>query len=496
MIGRLFPYLLLAGFVLVITGPVLAAAVALGLASALVAVVREALNCLSDRAGTEHLALDALPDPADRRYLSGPALRDHRRLGAACFAALHQRGTTRFDEGFAGDGPQRVRPIGESRVIARASTVPFLAFTARTGFAIGYALALVLLATTWVVQWVFLTAAVTGFRLLSGALWLFEALSLALRGITAECPRCHARLARPVFACPCGRDHHALIPGAQGVFLRTCRCGRRLPTLLLTGKSRLSPRCGDCDASLPSSTQTVPTRHVPVVGGTGAGKSVFLHTAVARMRSGHDAVPADPFTDSRLADTDALLANGAFPPRTPVSQPVSHTLRVRNRLLHLYDAAGEIVQDADLIADSAFLALSDGVVLVVDPLALPAVRARADPDVLAASRPSGADPKTVLDLLTETLAEHRTAGPRRVAVVVTKGDTLPGPTHPYATRPPDRPAAVRAWLIAHGHADLVHSAEHHFPHVRYFVVTYLTASADPHDDPATPIHWLLTGTTP
>lgn len=496
MIVQLFLYLLLAVFVLVITGPVLAAAVALSLTLALVAVIREALDCLAARASIEHLALDTLPDPADRRYLSGPALRDHRRLGAACLVALHQRGLTQFDEGFAGNGLRRVRPIRESLVITRSSTVPFLAFTARTGFAIGYTLALVLLATTWVVQLVFLTAVVTGFRLLSGTLWLFEALSLALRGITTECPRCHARLARPVFVCPCGREHHALIPGAQGVFVRTCRCGQNLPTLLLTGKRRLSPRCGDCDASLPSATQMMPTRHVPVVGGTGAGKSVFLHTAVAFMRSGHDAVPADPFTDSRLAEIGALLADGAFPPRTPVSQPVSHTLQVRNRLLHLYDAAGEIVQDADRIADSAFLALSDGVVLVVDPLALPAVRARADPDVLAASRSSCTDPKTVLDLLTETLTEHDTATPRRIAIVVTKGDTLPGRIHPYATRPPDRPAAVRAWLIAHGHADLVHSAEHHFPHVHYFVVTYLATSANPHDDPAAPIHWLLTGTTP
>ncbi|MFJ6673295.1 hypothetical protein ACIQMJ_19470 [Actinosynnema sp. NPDC091369] len=496
MIAQLFLYLVLGAVVLVVTGPVLAAAVALGLTLAVVAVVREALDCLAVRASTEHLALDALPDPADRRYLSGPALRDHRRLGAACFVALHQRMSTQLDESFAGNGLRRVRPIRESQVITRSPAVPFLAVAARTGLAIGYTTALVLLTTTWLVQLVFLMAAVAGFRLLAGALWVFEVLSLTLRGITTECPRCHARLARPVFVCPCGREHHALIPGPQGVFLRTCRCGRNLPTLLLTGKRGLSPRCGGCDASLPSATQTMPTRHVPVVGGTGAGKSVFLHTAVARMRSGHDAVPADPFTDSRLAETGALLADGVFPPRTPVSQPVSHTLQVRNRLLHLYDAAGEIVQEADRIADSAFLALSDGVVLVVDPLALPAVRARADPDVLAASRSSGTDPKTVLDLLTETLTEHHTTTPRRIAVVVTKGDTLPGSIHPYATHPPDRPDAVRTWLIAHGHADLVHSAEHHFPQVHYFVVTYLTTSPDLHDDPAAPIHWLLTGTTP
>ncbi|MGX7828970.1 TRAFAC clade GTPase domain-containing protein [Actinokineospora sp. 24-640] len=496
MIVQFFLYLLLAVFVLVITGPVLVTAVALSLTLALVAITREALDCLASRATTEHLALDTLPDPADRRYLSGPALRDHRRLGAACFVALHQRGLTQSDESFAGNALRRVRPIRESQVITRSPTVPFLAVTARTGFAIGYTLALILLATTWVVQLVLLSAVVTGFRLLAGTLWLFEALSLALRGITTECPHCHTRLARPVFVCPCGREHRALVPGAQGAFLRTCRCGQHLPTLLLTGKRGLSPRCGSCDVPLPSPTQLMPTRHVPVVGGTGAGKSVFLHTAVACLRSGYDAVPADPFTDSRLAETGALLTDGVFPPRTPVNQPVSHTLRVRNRLLHLYDAAGEIVQDADLIADSAFLALSDGVILVVDPLALPAVRARADPDVIAASRPSRTDPKTVLDLLTETLAEHHTTAPRRVAIVITKGDTLPSPVHPYATRPPDRRAAARAWLITHGHADLVHSAEHHFPHVHYFVVTYLTTSTNPHDDPAAPVHWLLTGTTP
>ncbi|MFD0206078.1 MULTISPECIES: hypothetical protein [Saccharothrix] len=188
MIDRLFLYVLLGAVVLVVSGPVLAAAVALSLTLALVAVTREALHCLAVRASTEHLALDTLPDPADRRYLSGPALRDHRRLGVACFVALHQRMSTQLDESFAGNGLRRVRPIRESQVIKRSPAVPFLAIVARTGFAIGYTIALVLLATTWSVQLVFLTAVVAGFRLLAGALWLFESFSLALRGITTECP--------------------------------------------------------------------------------------------------------------------------------------------------------------------------------------------------------------------------------------------------------------------------------------------------------------------
>ncbi|MGW5055001.1 TRAFAC clade GTPase domain-containing protein [Actinokineospora sp. NPDC004072] len=340
----------------------------------------------------------------------------------------------------------------------------------------------------------------------TGLRW-FEVAALTLRGITTECGTCQQRLYRPEFVCGCGRAHARLVPGLQGVFRRTCHCGIRLPTLLITGKHLLPARCGLCRAPLANPVQRAPTAHLPVVGGMGAGKSVFMHTAIARLRDDATFAPADTTTADRITHARDLLRADTLPP-TPVTQPVAFTVHLARHLLHLYDAAGEIIERADHRAVSGFLNLAGGVILVVDPFSLPAVATRVDRAALSAARPSRSDPKSVLDGLVETLTETRGSAPMiPVAVVLTKADALvdlPTVPHPLAgVTPEDRSAATRRWLIDQGRIDLVNSVERHFTEARYFAVTYLDADevhehptlTTPivHDDPASPIRWLLGG---
>jgi hypothetical protein len=71
---------------------------------------------------------------------------------------------------------------------------------------------------------------------IAGTLRGFERLSLAVRGITVECPTCYKRVLLPVYECPnqdCRARHQHLLPGMLGVFQRICRCGTALPTLLI-----------------------------------------------------------------------------------------------------------------------------------------------------------------------------------------------------------------------------------------------------------------------
>jgi hypothetical protein len=302
------------------------------------------------------------------------------------------------------------------------------------------------------------------------------------------------------------------MPGTQGTFHRTCLCGRRLPTLLMLGKRNLKAHCGHCGEQLAGLAQSVPTFHLPVVGGTAAGKSVFMHTAMSRLHHDRDRtlfLPADPATAKRFEQGQQSLRTGSLPPRT-LGQPVAYTVYIGNKhLLHVYDAAGAILERAQNLAVATFLHLSDGVVFVIDPFALPAVRTRADPSILRAARPSEIDPKAVLDGLVQTLQEHATRPPP-VAVVITKADALlavPNLRHPYVSGPTDRTArsaAARQWLIGQNHPDVVNSLDHHFPKVRYFTTTYHDATTMTHypsptgppitnDDPAAPIRWLLNG---
>jgi len=268
---------------------------------------------------------------------------------------------------------------------------------------------------------------------------------------------------------------------------------------------------------LPRLVQSVPTYHLPIVGGIASGKTVLMHTTIARLCHDreHTVGFADEFTASRFAKGQECLRKGYFVPHTLLGQPTAYTIQFGPHLLYYYDAAGEVLERSRNLAVSSFIELSDGVVLVIDPFALPAVRARANANIRCQARPSEADPKEMLDGLVQTLREYRGTSSAslalRVAVVITKADALlavPNLRHPYMGLPADihaRTAAVRRWLIDQGHNDVVNSLHNHFSEVRYFIVTYLDHTAvtpRPHvdggpsvanDDPAAPVRWLLTG---
>jgi len=521
----------------------LAGAAVYSLLTGIVAFWRAAAGFLAPRPA-EHLNSDESADPADFEYLAGPALRDHWRLAGTSFAAVYRRILSLSDGGsnnsLPDDKSNNLVPDGRSNnsLPDRGSNDSLLVWllwrkhwwvTSDTplprllpsagigvGFVVGFLAASALVAATLAVQFVVLAAIAAGVSLTSRAFWLLETGALALRGIAIACGRCHQRLIRPVFVCPCGRAHRNLMPGKQGTFHRTCRCARRLPTLLILGKHRLTARCGHCGAPLPRLAQSIPTYHLPIVGGFAAGKSVFMHTAIERLCHDprHAVELADEHTARRFAQGREHLQGGGFVPHTPLGQPVAYTVRFGPHLLHFYDAAGEILERPRHMAVSSFVELSDGLVLIVDPFALPAVRARADATTLCEARPSVADPKAVLDVLVQTLREHRgasTALAMRVAVVITKADallTVPNLRHPYVGLPAEvsaRTAAVRDWLIDQGHRDVVNSLQNHFSEVGYFIVTYLdgaSVTSRPHvdggpavanDDPSAPVRWLLAG---
>jgi hypothetical protein len=455
-------------------------------------------------------------DPAPRRLPTGPVLHDLRRMAGEAVRAAHDRLVALPDpkspDSLFARLLQRRPVIGETDLVLVLPSAGLVG-----GFIAGYATVVVLVAIVAAAHAVRVGLVVLTVLATASALRCFEIAALALRGISIECGTCHQRLFRPVFVCGCGQAHHCLVPDARGVFRRTCHCGSRLPTLLITGKRTMRARCGLCGATLPSPVQSVPAVHIPVVGGAAAGKSVFTHTAIGRPRSDddrhHDFTPADDTTAQRLAHAHDLLHTNTLPP-TPVGQPIAYTVhtryRRRRRLAHLYDAAGEIFERADHLAVSTFLALADGVILVVDPFSVPAVSARAGPQARTAACPSPTDPKLVLDGLVETLREtHRAALALPLAVVITKADalaSLPAVPHPYtgvAADPITRSTAARQWLLDHDRIDLVNSVHNHFRRVRYFVVSCRDAEhARPdrssrgevsvvHDDPASPILWLL-----
>ena len=105
--------------------------------------------------------------------------------------------------------------------------------------------------------------------------WIIDRIYLLVKKIRSDCPNCHSRFLVPYFMCPeCGAIHKKLVPGIYGIWNHKCNCGKTLPCTFLNGRSKLESLCPDCNASLVASD----ARPVvfQLVGGTGAGKTVYL----------------------------------------------------------------------------------------------------------------------------------------------------------------------------------------------------------------------------
>jgi hypothetical protein len=413
-----------------------------------------------------------------------------------------------------------------------------------TGLAIGAAVAAVLVVAA--------AAATTGVLLLAAGsaaviallLRALESSSLWFRGITLECLACHERVRSPVYECGaplCDARHRRLLPGRWGIFTRHCRCGRRLPTLLITGKRRLRSRCPGCGAVLPTGGFEARTVHIVLAAGPGAGKTVLLVAALNRlaargMATAKDRIRiADPVRAQEFEAAGAAVAAGdpagvlATRP-SPVIRPWTFHIgrRRAHRLAYVYDPAGEHLWGDGDLDGWEFLGHVTGVALVVDPFSLPGVARLLDDALLDRVRPCRVPPEDVLERMLEALRERGVlpaSGQGRipVAVVVTKGDVLlelPEPGHPYEAGPAAEDAAgwaqrreardrgVREWLeTVTAQRSLVASVEHAFARSAFFVtgvregsgvgsqVSRRSGRPVVNDDPADVLLWLLRNET-
>ncbi|MGW2820996.1 TRAFAC clade GTPase domain-containing protein [Streptomyces sp. NPDC001443] len=311
-----------------------------------------------------------------------------------------------------------------------------------------------------------LTLAVLAVRGLDGA-------RLTVGRIRMKCPHpgCYRSVALPVYRCPrCRAAHRALRPGGYGVLRRVCGCEQRLPTGFLTGRHRLDAECPVCSLPLPDGLGSARLVHVPLIGGTSAGKTMLVQAMVTglfgRAAAGELSVRWARDEDRREYEHGASrLASGGVPAKTTAVLPTAVMLDVRGRrrrrLLYLYDPRGENIESAQRLREQEYLAHADAVLLVVDVLADPAVTARLTPDErgrAAGASPAGESPMDTYDRLTGELAAM--SGRRRrtpVAVVVTKRDVLLD-----LGSLPTLDEDVAAWLRVVGLENLVRGLEHDF----------------------------------
>lgn len=335
------------------------------------------------------------------------------------------------------------------------------------------------------------------------------------RGIRMKCPYpgCYRPFPLAVHLCPdCGAAHRELRPGRYGALRHVCRCGRALPTTALAGRRGLAARCPHCGQELPPAVGTTRVVHLPLIGGTSAGKTMLMAAMLDGLRSwSHESALTVEFAspaDQREANTlGRQVESTGWALKTQGGQPRALMLLVgrggpaplrRRRLLYLYDPMGESLRDADTTRRQEYLAHADGVLLVADVLAAPVVRRalrEGDGRLAVEARPAALGPVETYEGFTGEL--QGLGGRRRrlgVAAVVTKRDvldrlgSLPRPQGP-----------VDAWLAEIGLGELVRALGHDFAAARYWAVSAHAATGagalvSEQRRAAEPVLWLLSRT--
>jgi hypothetical protein len=371
--------------------------------------------------------------------------------------------------------------------------------------------AAVLLVVT-AVAWVFGLLAV-------GALRTADRAATSVRRSAGNCPRCYEVSRRPAYRChgPGADLHRDIRPGVLGVFARRCGCGRRLPTMVLrAGRSpRLTAVCPLCETDLHAGAGAATDLRVPVFGAPSSGKTHLITAAVVGLlRAGPHPAPtpasaspprggdvsvalADEHSERAYEEFAAIVDAGGSAAKTDAAhQPIAVTLRLRQgrreALLHLYDAAGEALDDPHRNEDFHYLDTARTLVFVLDPFALPEIRARFadrfqalfEAANVAADLPEPSYQATVTRLRRYSVPTGR----KRLAFVVSKRDLLR--RLPGMAKLDHSPAGIRLWLVEQGADNLVTAAERDFGAVSYFLVSALDTGPD---GPVAPFRWLLRG---
>ena len=323
-----------------------------------------------------------------------------------------------------------------------------------------------------------------------------------LRRAEASCPHCYQVMARPGYRCPgCSKLHRDLRPGRLGLFTRRCECGTLLPTMVLRAAWRLTAVCQRCAKPLRAGSGTLRDVRIPIVGETSAGKTRFLYSGLDSLidTASRAQIPfgfPDEGSESQASIALDIIRSGRDTVKTSFALPTALTCQVgkgaASTLLHLFDAAGEVYQGAQMQDSLGFLDHGNGLVYVLDPFSIGSVRDRLAGQNSAAIRlahVAAGDPETAYGEVVSRLRDNGVdADDQRLAIVISKADLLAM----GGLDLPEDSEAIAAWLVEGGVHNLVLSARRDFAEARYFAVASLAAAqASGSYDPGAPLRWLL-----
>lgn len=270
--------------------------------------------------------------------------------------------------------------------------------------------------------------------------WLFDRLYLIRKRIFTACNECKNRFLIPTYICPeCGVQHTNLTPGVYGIFSRTCNCGKKLPTAFFNGRKQLRAICPYClkegRTTVLSDRESRPLC-VPVVGGRSVGKTAYI-TAFSKLfveevapNKGleiefYNEAKKDIFTDIKLDYAHGSTRMTVRPNDITKTSSVSFSFFVKHkklkpeRLLHIYDIAGEVFTDNSENEVQKQYEYCQGIILIIDPFSIPTVRAHYDA-LLSPEDRAGigkADINGIIDVFLNKLREVTGLSDRKMSTV-------------------------------------------------------------------------------
>lgn len=441
--------------------------------------------------------MSAQPEPAIRSYFFGKAYTDLRDTIVESWRRNLDSAREYWGEaepGFSGELADK----GKATLWAAAAVAVVLFGTLL--FATLSLLHVVLLAVVFLLVY-------TGFTVV----YLMERSYMLIRRFAAVCPACHHNLPLPEYLCPgCGAVHRRLVPSSYGILRRTCNCGEVLPATFFLSRGELPSRCPECEQPLERGNVESRKLFVPLVGGPAVGKTAFLYAAVGSLvdGDGRTGLVTEFFSsrdESAYARTRTAMQGGATPSKTTQTLPYAFTLRVTKgrgeRVLYLYDPAGEAYATTEGQVLHRYHGYLSGLVLLVDPFSIPSLRldyADRIAGVEGELKPSELPTEDALSRVFIALEENHGMKPSErlrvpVAVVVNKVDAFDLEQDLTA----GGEASVRRWLVLHGLGDVVQLLEERCQTVRYFACSALGRMPDVTGEPfqprgvLEPLIWLL-----
>jgi len=335
-----------------------------------------------------------------------------------------------------------------------------------------------------------------------------RAIDTAMRfigGIVIRCP--NPQCSRPVRPYPayrcsgCGELHKDIRPGPYGIVWRICTCGTRLPTLLITGTANLMATCRLCGTELHPRTGKAAEIVISFFGGANTGKTQLIYSLVAALKNIDERLHVEPNRETaerlnRIAET--LASSGRTSPTLMnVRQPYVLHLRLglSERLIYLYDAAGEIHYKLATLKRSVYHNKGRTVVFVADPLAADNVWDRLSTEEQQELSPLRSQYDDS-ELAYEQTREHmrrlgREDKHMRIAFVVSKGDLLPAAIQANGTSE-DTARKTMTDLEGLDLGNLVREASQSFKSVNFFQTSALVNDAGYPDESVIMLaRWIL-----